>query len=176
LEVPWLIIMSSGFDTGFISTFVYNFSQPIIALSLIYTLHKSSLYSSVLSCPCTLLYSPVLVLPTELSKSKSKSHWDWRSVSQQVLVSNPIWGSRPDNYYYYYVTVTVLLLWGALSDERVCLLYMLLALAIVVFIGSESLGTRDHILLSQIWDFPFRRLLRLRPDRKHRFLAFYLLL
>jgi hypothetical protein len=32
---------------------------------------------------------------------------------------------------------------------------MLLALARAVFLGSESLGTRDHILLSQIWDFPF---------------------
>jgi hypothetical protein len=30
---------------------------------------------------------------------------------------------------------------------------MMLALASVVFLGSESLGTRDHILLSQIRDF-----------------------
>jgi hypothetical protein len=37
---------------------------------------------------------------------------------------------------------------------------MLLALASAVFLGSESLETRDHILLFQIWDFPFRRLLR----------------
>jgi hypothetical protein len=29
-------------------------------------------------------------------------------------------------------------------------LYMLLALASAVFLGSESLGTREHILLSQI--------------------------
>jgi hypothetical protein len=52
---------------------------------------------------------------------------------------------------------------GALSltRRRVRLLYMLQALASVVFLGSESLGTRDHILLFQIWDFPFRRLLRL---------------
>jgi hypothetical protein len=42
---------------------------------------------------------------------------------------------------------------------------MLLVLASVVFLGSESLGTRDHILLSQIWDFPFRRLLRLEGSR-----------
>jgi hypothetical protein len=48
---------------------------------------------------------------------------------------------------------------------RVCLLYMLLALASVVFLGSESLRTRDHILLSQIWDFPFRRFLRLAESR-----------
>jgi hypothetical protein len=37
---------------------------------------------------------------------------------------------------------------------------MLLVLASAVFLGSESLGTRHHILLSQIWDFPLRRLLR----------------
>jgi hypothetical protein len=49
----------------------------------------------------------------------------------------------------------------SLTRERVCLLYMLLSLPNAVFLGSESLGTRDHILLSQIWDFPFRRLLRL---------------
>jgi hypothetical protein len=56
---------------------------------------------------------------------------------------------------------------GALSltRGRVCLLYILLALASAVFLRSESLGNRDHILLSQIWDFPFRRLLRLTGSR-----------
>jgi hypothetical protein len=49
----------------------------------------------------------------------------------------------------------------SLTRWRVCLLYMLLVLASAVFLGSESHGTRDHILLSQIWDFPFRHLLRL---------------
>jgi hypothetical protein len=44
---------------------------------------------------------------------------------------------------------------------RVCRLQFLLALASAVIFGSESRGTRDHILLSQIRDFPFRRLLRL---------------
>jgi hypothetical protein len=53
----------------------------------------------------------------------------------------------------------------SLTRGRVCLLYMLLALASTVFLGSESLGTCDHILLSQIWDFPFRRLLRLAGSR-----------
>jgi hypothetical protein len=38
----------------------------------------------------------------------------------------------------------------SLTRGRVCLLYMLLALASAVFLRSESLGTRDHILLSQI--------------------------
>jgi hypothetical protein len=54
--------------------------------------------------------------------------------------------------------VTDLFLWGALSDERTGLsfIYVLLALASAVFLGSESLGTWDHILLSQIWYFSFR--------------------
>jgi hypothetical protein len=52
-----------------------------------------------------------------------------------------------------------------LTRGRGCLLYMLLALANVVFVWSVPLGTCDHILLSQIWDFPFRRLLRLRVSR-----------
>jgi hypothetical protein len=38
---------------------------------------------------------------------------------------------------------------------------LLLALAKAVIFGSESRGTRDHILLSQIRNFPFRHLLRL---------------
>jgi hypothetical protein len=44
---------------------------------------------------------------------------------------------------------------GALSLTRgqVCRLQLLLALASAIFLASESRGTRDHILLSQIWDF-----------------------
>jgi hypothetical protein len=53
----------------------------------------------------------------------------------------------------------------SLTRVRVCLLYMLLALASAVFLGSEPLATSDHILLSQIWDVPFRRLLRLAGSR-----------
>jgi hypothetical protein len=53
----------------------------------------------------------------------------------------------------------------SLTRGRVCHLYVLLALASAVFLGSESLGTRNHILLSHIWDFPFRRLLRLAGSR-----------
>jgi hypothetical protein len=53
----------------------------------------------------------------------------------------------------------------SLTRERVCLLYMLLAHDSAVFIASESLGSRDHILLSLSWDFPFRRLLRLAGSR-----------
>jgi hypothetical protein len=67
-----------------------------------------------------------------------------------------------------FITLTVtVLFFRAPSPTRgqVCLLYMLLVLASVVFLGSESLETRDHILLSQIWDFHFRGLLRLAWSR-----------
>jgi hypothetical protein len=52
---------------------------------------------------------------------------------------------------------------GALSltRRRVCRLQLLLAFPSAVIFGSESRGTRDHILLSQIRNFPFCRLLRL---------------
>jgi hypothetical protein len=77
-----------------------------------------------------------------------------------------IWSSWPDIYYC--LAFTVLFLWGALSGERTGLPFVLLYAAgpfQAVFHVSESLGTRDHILLSQIWDFPFRRLLRLAGSR-----------
>jgi hypothetical protein len=49
----------------------------------------------------------------------------------------------------------------SLTRGRVCRLQLLLAFASAVIFRSESRGTRDRILLSQIGDFPFRRLLRL---------------
>jgi hypothetical protein len=49
----------------------------------------------------------------------------------------------------------------SLTRGRVCLLYMLLALTRTVFLGSKFIGTHNHILLPQIWDFPFHHLLRL---------------
>jgi hypothetical protein len=53
----------------------------------------------------------------------------------------------------------------SLTRRRVCFLYVPLALASAVFLGSQSLGTCDLVLLSQIWDFPFRRLLQLARSR-----------
>jgi hypothetical protein len=43
----------------------------------------------------------------------------------------------------------------SLTRGRVCRLQLLLALASAVIFGSDSRGTRDHVLLTQIWDFPF---------------------
>jgi hypothetical protein len=52
---------------------------------------------------------------------------------------------------------------GALSltRGRICHLQLLLLLASAVILGSECPVINDHILLSQIREFPFRRLLRL---------------
>jgi hypothetical protein len=61
----------------------------------------------------------------------------------------------------------------SLKRGRVCLLYMLLALASGAFLGSEFLGTRDHILLSQIWEHSYFPSIRIKPSpflqQNHRF-------
>jgi hypothetical protein len=68
-----------------------------------------------------------------------------------------IWSLRSDFYYCH--TVVGLLTWGALSDKRA-------GLSFTVAVGLRRRSHfRDHILLSQIWDFPFRRLLRLTGSR-----------
>jgi hypothetical protein len=88
-----------------------------------------------------------------------------------------IWGLRPDLYYC--LTVAGLLIWGALSDERT-----VLSFTVTAGRGQHS-HFRVRVLLSQIQDFPFRRLLRLAglrwssrprlhtggswPHREHRF-------
>jgi hypothetical protein len=84
------------------------------------------------------------------------------TVSRPVClgVKAPFGDLRPDLYYC--LTLAGLLIWGALSDEKVGLSFaLLLAFTRAVIFGSESPRTRGHILLSQIRDFPFRRLIRL---------------
>jgi hypothetical protein len=66
----------------------------------------------------------------------------------------------------YCLTVAVCWSWApSLTRGRVCRLQLLLALASAVISWSEFRRTRGHILLSQIRDFPFRRLLRLAGSR-----------
>jgi hypothetical protein len=98
------------------------------------------------------------------SESESYITTDGQSASLSWNKA-PIWGLRPD--FYHCRTVAGLLMCGALSlmRGRVCRLQLLLALASAVIFGSASFGTRDRILLSQNWDFPFRRLLRLAGSR-----------
>jgi hypothetical protein len=80
------------------------------------------------------------------------------------------WNKAPSGAYdQIFITIRRLRVcwWGALSltRGRVCRLQLLLALASAVILGSESRGTRDHILLSQIRYFSFGRLLRLAELR-----------
>jgi hypothetical protein len=49
----------------------------------------------------------------------------------------------------------VLLMWSALFERgEVCRLQVLLALVSAIILGSESCGSHNHILLSQIRDIP----------------------
>jgi hypothetical protein len=66
----------------------------------------------------------------------------------------PLGGLRPELYYC--LTVAGLLIWAPSPTRgRVCRLQLQLVLASTVIFGSESVRTRDHILLSQIRDFLF---------------------
>jgi hypothetical protein len=95
-----------------------------------------------------------IVFPSITSLPKWPLLFVIETVSQSlclcVEIFNPVWQLRS-------------CFCGAPSLKRgwVCLFYMLLALASAVFVGSYSLGTGDHILLSHIWDFPLCHLLRL---------------
>jgi hypothetical protein len=96
--------------------------------------------------------------------------WVCRLQLLLALASAVILGSESRGAYdHIFTTVRQLrVCWcGALSLTRVwvCRLQLLLALASAVILGSESRGACDHILLSQILDFPFRRLLRLAESR-----------
>jgi hypothetical protein len=83
------------------------------------------------------------------------------SLVLRPTVSGPVclWIKRPSGAHDQ-IVITVWQLhvcWsGALSltRGRVCRLELLLALTSAVLLGSESRGTRSHILLSQIRDFP----------------------
>jgi hypothetical protein len=75
-------------------------------------------------------------------QSQSQSHiaTDGQSISKSWRRAHDIYCS---------LTVTVLFLWGALSHERTGLSFVHAAgPRQVTFLGSESLGARDHILLS----------------------------
>jgi hypothetical protein len=95
-----------------------------------------------------------------LYQSQSYIATDGQSISKS-------WCRAPSGAHDSYSLTVSVLFFGSpsLTRGRACLLYMLLGLASVVFLGSESLWTRHHILLSQIWEFSFRRLLRLAGSR-----------
>jgi hypothetical protein len=87
-----------------------------------------------------------------LSHSKSKLCYDQRSVSQSVLVWTTHLGLKTRLLFIRQLRVC----WcGAPSLMRgwVCRLQLLVVLTSAVILRSESRGTHDHILLSQVRDF-----------------------
>jgi hypothetical protein len=101
-------------------------------------------------CPESLIYFPWI-------RVKSYVTIDCPSVSQSWNKA-PIWGLQP--YFYYCQTVVSLLMLGALSDERMGLSFTIAAGPCqCIILGSDSCGTHNHILLSQIRDFPFCHLI-----------------
>jgi hypothetical protein len=97
-----------------------------------------------------------------LSQSENQSYITIDGQSASLSLNKaPTWDLRPDLYYWQ--TVAGFFVWDALSLTRglICRLLLLLVLASAVIFGSEFRGTRDHTLLSQIRNFPFRCLLRL---------------
>jgi hypothetical protein len=89
------------------------------------------------------------------SESESELLYDWRFTANQfVLATNPLRLTTSNfilqlNTCGYSPYVTFCLIRG-----RVCSLQLLLVLASAVILRSESRGTHDHILLSQIVDSP----------------------
>jgi hypothetical protein len=124
---------------------------------------------------CPSLYSQLLLASTAASLSLML----WLMVSRPVclgirhrmlrpMVSRPVCiGIKHPSGAYNQIFITVRQLrvcWcGVLSLTRgwVCHLQLLLAFTSTVILGSESRGTPDHILLSQIWDVPFHCLVQL---------------
>jgi hypothetical protein len=97
---------------------------------------------------CLLVNTPQLDSQLNCSQSQSYIATDGQSVSKS-------WCRAPSGAHdQIFITVWQLrsCFCGALpslTSGGVCLSYILLGLASAVFLGSESLGTRDHILLSQ---------------------------
>jgi hypothetical protein len=95
-----------------------------------------------------------------IPESESELLYDWLFIANQfVLASSPLrltakFFSQLNTYGHSPYIIS------SLTRGWVCHLKLLLVLARTFIRGPESRGTRYHILLSQIRDFPFCRLLR----------------
>jgi hypothetical protein len=182
--VPWLIITDSGLDD-----WIYWYFFTITRAHNQWLLKTRSI---LLDCDCVLFSCDRLGSDLRIGHFFSFTSWtfnhrtlsslmnklvNWTLVSEsESYVTTdgqsaslswnkaPIWGLRPDLRYCQ--TVAGLLMWRlSLTRGQICRLQLPLALATAVILGSESRGACDHILLPQIRDFPFRRLLRLAGQR-----------
>jgi hypothetical protein len=116
----------------------------VLRLSLLYLNLKSILFE--LSLSLSLILRPTVSRPVSLGIKHPSGAYDQIFITVRQL--RACWRRAP-----------------SLTRGWVCRLQLLLTLASAVLFGSESRGTRYHILLSQIRDFPFCRLLRLEGIR-----------
>jgi hypothetical protein len=146
----WHVIYNFSLCTIFKSPLSPSFAKQIMSLLLILCYNGSLVTWTVISLAPT-KFEP-LIFSTDCSKSQSCVTTDGQSTNLSWCQA-PICSPRPD--FYCSQTVVGLLMWGALSIERMgLLLQILLVFASTVILGSESCGTHDHILLPQIWDYP----------------------
>jgi hypothetical protein len=83
-------------------------------------------------------------------------NYDRRSVGQSVLVSSPIWGSRPDINYYFTVTV-VFSMSGAPSDRRSGVSFVLVTWTASVKFSKFAAGPRQHSIYLSVFITPGER-------------------
>jgi hypothetical protein len=85
---------------------------------------------------------------------ESELLYDWRFTANQfVLAPSPL-RLKTSIFFQLYICDHSPYVKYSLTRGWVCLLQLLLVIASAVILRSESLGTHDHILLSQIWDSP----------------------
>jgi hypothetical protein len=94
------------------------------------------------------------ILSKAFFEPESDLLYDWRFTVNQFLLGTSPWGLTTSNFFQMntcghspYVTYS-------LMRGRVCPLQLLLVLASAAILKSESRGTNDNILLSQIRDSP----------------------
>jgi hypothetical protein len=178
----------SWLATDFLPKFFFHHRRFVTAAGMMYTISLStcclvySITNSIISSKVSVqvrsvvLYFRNLDLITVCRSNKWQFIRFHLNVSLSLMlrptVSRPVClGIKHHSGAYVQIFIIVWQLWvfwfGApsLTRGRVRRLQLQLALASAAVFGSESRRTRDHILLSQIWDFPFRRLLRLAGSR-----------
>jgi hypothetical protein len=109
----------------------------------------------VLNCIRSSLHRLPCKSLTSKTESESELLYDWRFTADQfVLATSPL---RPTSRIFIFQQNTCSnspYVTSSMTRGGVCLLQLLLGLAKAVILRSESRGTHDHILLSQIRDTP----------------------